>query len=190
MLTSSTERSGTRCSISIGGEVLRRSEEGDDGVETLQGSRRSVAQRGGRGRRGESFGHGHWTRGRLEVRQWRAAATGGSVVRGREPGEAMGTRGKCERGRGCCVATPGDVQAVGRQAGGAEVAGRVPARGGHARVLLARGGRRQKRLWAGPACYRAGPEVSASSYFPFPIFFSVSFVLHLCLINKNARAFL
>ena len=65
MLTSSTERSGTRCSFSIDGEVLRRSEEGDDGVKALQGSRRSVAQRGGRGRRGEPFGHGHGARGRV-----------------------------------------------------------------------------------------------------------------------------
>ena len=65
MLTSSTERSGTLCSFLIDGEELRRSEEGDDGVKALQGSRRSVAQRRGRGRRGDPSGHSHGTRGRL-----------------------------------------------------------------------------------------------------------------------------
>ena len=62
MLTSSTEGSGTRCSFVNGGEVLRRSEEGDDGVEAMQGFRRSVAQRGGRGRRGAPSGHTHGAR--------------------------------------------------------------------------------------------------------------------------------
>ena len=55
------------------------------------------------------------------MRQRRAAATGGSVVREESQGKATGTRGKCERGRGSCVATPGDVQAVGeagKQGGG------------------------------------------------------------------------
>ena len=121
-------------------------------------------------------------------------ASGGDGRLGGERERARGgdgDEGKVREGSGQLCGDAGRLpgrREAGRQGGGGR------ARAGARRPRTRPSGARRKTTevgwWAGPACYRAGPEVSASSYFPFPIFFSVSFVLHLCLINKNARAFL
>ena len=98
------------------------------------------------------------------------------MVRGRELGEGDEDEGG-ERGVGAAAWRRMEAsRPSGTQAGRLEVAGHVPARGGHARCLLARGGRRQeRRWWAGPACNSAGLKVSSLSLSFFPI----SFIWHI-----------
>ena len=125
------------------------------------------------------------------MRQRRAAATGGSVMEEERARGGDGDEGESARGVGAAAWRRGESS---RPSGCRQAGWRWPdacRRAAATRAAFWREEEGDRRgWWAGPACYSAGPKVSAFSLFLFPISFSVSFVLQLCLINKNARLFL